>query len=227
MADTLEEALSALNSPTYSEQNKLIINNDLRTITVPDGFIFGVYNDKDVLSVDFEMPRYYDDIDLSEFDIQINYLNAADTGGVYFVEDPAPVVGEEKIEFQWVLGRGVFVLAGTVQFIVCLRKLSGEDDGVVEKEFNTTIARGTVLAGLEVDDPIDPDAYSVLSHIRVLEEICVDSANRTVAAADSIEATIDNCETATAMARALTEEVRTLFDGMVPISEEDIDDMFT
>ena len=224
MADTLQDALSALNGSTYSQQNKLIINSDLRTITVPKNFIFGVYNDKDVLSVDFEMPRYYDDIDLSEFKIQVNYINAAEVGDYYSVVDP--VIGEDKIEFEWILGRGVFALEGIVKFIVCMRKLA-DTEGNIDKEFNTTIATGTVLAGIEVDSPIDPEAYSILSHMKVLEDSCLYSANRAAATADAIESIAEDCEAATQEARSATAAATAIVEGLVPITSEEIDNLFT
>ena len=224
MPDTLDEALQELSGSTYSQENKLIINNDLRTITVPRNFVFGVYNDKDVLSVDFEMPRYYDDIDLSEFNIQINYINAAEVGDYYEVVNP--VVGEDKIEFEWVLGRGVFALEGTVRFIVCLRKLA-DTSGNVDKEFNTTIATGTVLAGLEVEEPIDPDAYSILSHMMVLEDSCLYSANRAAATADQMSSIAEECEEATEQAQAAYDAATAIVNGLVPITSSEIDALFT
>lgn len=168
MADSLSEALQALEQIEVESEpygSALVIDNDLRTINVPSNFIFGVYNDKNVLSVDFEMPRYYDDIDLSSFTIQINYMTASDVGNVYQVENP--VIGDTSITFEWLLDRGVFLSSGDVRFIVCLRELG--ENGAVIREFNTTVARGAVLEGLEIEDPEDPEAYSILAHLQQIE----------------------------------------------------------
>lgn len=146
--NSLENALTLAEASSFANDDKtLVIDNNLRTIRVPTSFVFGVYNDKDVLSVPFEMPRYYDDIDLSDFSIRINYRNAIDDGGIY--EVPSKTVESDLIKFEWLLGENVFVSAGTVRFIVCLRKIEGSS---VVKEFNTTIATGTVLQGLEIED---------------------------------------------------------------------------
>lgn len=199
MADSLLAALEELNeqelrASEYASDAVLVIDNDLRTIAVPRNFIFGVYNDKNVLSVNFEMPRTYDDVDLSGFTIQINYLAPNKVGNVYEVTDP--VVGEDKITFEWLLDRGVFLSSGTVEFTVCLREIG--DEGAIIREFNTTIAKGTVLAGLEIEDPEDPEAYSLLAHIKQMDER-VTSQAATVATdyakvarmADEIEATAE------------------------------------
>lgn len=168
MADTLSEALAELveNSTVEGPSTTvLVINGNLRTISIPSGFIFGVYNDTNVLSVPFEMPRYYADNDLSEFQIRINYVSATNIGNIYNVEEP--VVEEDKITFEWLTSRGVFLGAGDVKFNVCLRKLDENDE--VVKEFNTTLAYGSVLAGLEVEDPEDPEAISIYEQMRELE----------------------------------------------------------
>ena len=169
MADSLNDALQELDEMSVvTSGDTLVINNDLRTITVPNNFIFGVYNDKNVLSVDFEMPRYYDDIDLSTFSIQINYQAASGVGNIY--EITTPVVGTDKITFEWLLDRGVFLKAGDVTFIVCLREILSGSDGTVLREFNTTVARGKVLEGLEVEDPDDPEAYSIIAHLKSIDQ---------------------------------------------------------
>lgn len=171
MADSLNEALNELeeqqSSNVITSSNvTLVINNDLRTITVPRGLILGVYNDKDVLSINFEMPRSYDDIDLSEFSIQINYLTPDGNGNIYKIENP--VVGDDKITFEWLLGRSVFTAPGVVQFNVCLKLSDGE--GGILKEFNTTVAIGNVLSGIEPEENIDQNvAYSILDHIEAIE----------------------------------------------------------
>lgn len=196
MADSLLAALEELNeqelrASEYASDAVLVIDNDLRTIAVPSNFIFGVYNDKNVLSVNFEMPRTYDDVDLSDFTIQINYLAPNKVGNVYEVTDP--VVGEDKITFEWLLDRGVFLSSGTVEFTVCLREIGQE--GAIIREFNTTIAKGTVLAGLEIEDPEDPEAYSLLVHIKQMDERVASQAAtvasdyaKTARIADDVEA---------------------------------------
>lgn len=167
MADTLQEAIDELISRSTAEgpsDTVLVINGNLRVINVPKDFIFGVYNDANVLSVPFEMPRYYAGNDLSEFSIRVNYISATKVGGIYEIENPT--VEEDKITFEWLTGRGVFLGDGDVVFNVCLRKFDGDE---VVKEYNTTLGRGSVLAGIEVDDPYDPEMTSIYARMLELE----------------------------------------------------------
>lgn len=141
-----------------STRTPLIIDSDLRTITVPTDYVFGVHNDKDVLTVPFTMPRYYDNEDLSELDIRVNFVNRDRIASYYDVDDKE--VGEDTIEFSWLLGAAVFTRSGEIAFAVSLRSV--EEDGHISKEFNTTIATAKILEGLTVETLEDPNQYSIL-----------------------------------------------------------------
>lgn len=205
MADNFEQALleASINEDTWSDERALVVDPIKRTIAVPPGFFFGVYNDKDVLKVPFIIPRSYGNVDFSEYDIFINYMNSAGYGNIYAVENPD--IGNDYIRFYWVLGRGVFVKEGTVRFIVCIRKF--DTGGVVTNEFNTTVASASVLYGLEVDENPDPVAYSILAHMQELETASAESASAAEAsaeaAAESEETILDNmAELTEAIAKA-------------------------
>lgn len=69
---TADELLSTLDT-----DKTLIIDKDLRIITIPSSVKnLGVESDDDVLRLKFSMPRMYGDVDLSDFSIYINYMNA-------------------------------------------------------------------------------------------------------------------------------------------------------
>lgn len=55
----------------------LVIDNSFRVIRIPSTVPnLGVEYDDDVLRLDFKMPRYVSDTDLSTFPIRVNYINA-------------------------------------------------------------------------------------------------------------------------------------------------------
>ena len=143
---TAEELLAAEMGDT-----PLSVNIQTRTIDIPASIKnIGVESDDDVLRLPFTMPRYLGDVDLSEFDIRINYLNAKSEGDAYLVSDA--VVGDDDITFSWLVGRWATIYKGNVTFNVCLRKL--DDEGIVTQEFNTTVCSLPVLQGLETDEAI-------------------------------------------------------------------------
>lgn len=161
---TANELLNALINS--DEDRTLVINNDLRTITIPDIIkALGVQNDDDVHRLQFAMPRMYGDTDLSTFNIRINYLNAGNKGDVYVVTDK--VVKTSRITFSWLVGPNALAYKGNVNFIVCMKE--SDSDGTVLREFNTTVASLPVLEGLEVDvSVVSDDLVDVLEQLQSL-----------------------------------------------------------
>lgn len=134
----------------------LVIDNDFRTIHIPSSVPnLGVEYDDDVLKLDFKMPRYVGNTDLSAFSIRINYLNSQGESDVYTVSNP--VIYDQYITFSWTVGPTATRYKGNTKFIVCAKTLTS--DGYVDREFNTTIATLPVLEGLEVDESV-VTAYS-------------------------------------------------------------------
>lgn len=166
LAQMEAEALSS------SANERFIVDKDLRTVTIPETItVLGVEHDDDVHRLYFQLPKMYGEFDLSEFDIRINYVNAADNPDMYPVDDKD--VSGDNITFSWLVGRTAFEKMGDVVFNICLRKT--DSDGVVIKEFNTTIATlPPVLEGLETTELIaqqNPDVIeSILQRLGVLEE---------------------------------------------------------
>lgn len=146
----LQETKSAVVAETQME-DICVIDSDLRIASIPEQFkILGVEHDKDVRVIQFKLPKMYKDLDLSAFTISVNFLNAKNEKGRYLVTDKS--VSGDQICFSWSVGNIAVRYKGNTRFIVCMRLIGS--DGVIKKEFNTTLATMTVLEGLEVDDPV-------------------------------------------------------------------------
>lgn len=118
-----------------------------RQISIPNSIKnIGVESDDEVTRLYFKVPRYFDEVDLSEFRARINYTNANGEEDCYSPEDVE--VTEEYITFSWLVGRFACVSAGSVEFNVCM--IDYYDDGVtIDREFNTTPSTLSVLKGKE------------------------------------------------------------------------------
>lgn len=146
----LQETKSAVVAETQTE-DICVIDSDLRIIDIPEQFkVLGVESDKDVRAMQFRVPKTYKGTDLSAFTISVNYQNARGMKDRYIVTDKK--VSGDQIEFSWTVGKTATVYRGDTRFIVCMRLIGS--DGVIKKEFNTTLATMTVLEGLEVDNPV-------------------------------------------------------------------------
>lgn len=141
----------------------IVVDVEKRTLTIPDTLEhIGVESDDDVFKVPFILPRYYGNIDLSKFDININYLNAKGQGDVYNVVDAE--FGPEVITFSWLIGRYAAAYAGDVRFNVCLKKYNTDDDTIVDQEFNTMPAAVKVNEGLETLQAVTEEHAEVINY---------------------------------------------------------------
>lgn len=142
--------------------NILTVDLNARVINIPKGITnIGVMSDDDVLRLNFSMPRYYGEYDLSEFEMQINYLNARKYGDVYRIEDA--VVDTDTITFSWLVGRYAVTYVGEIRFNLCFKKYGTTDTSVVIQEFNTTPAALPVLEGLETSEAIVQEYADILA----------------------------------------------------------------
>lgn len=140
----------------------LTVDLESRQILIPSSVKnIGVESDDNVRILHFRLPRYYCTTDLSEFAIRINYENAKGGGDLYDVKNPA--IENDLIKFDWIVGRYAVTYKGNVVFNVCLRDVT---DGVINREFNTTIATLPVLQGLETGEAIIEQNSDILEQWR-------------------------------------------------------------
>lgn len=165
---TLEEALEASGAEPVNDIFQ--INPENRTITVPESErIFGVSHDGNTERKHFRCPKIVgDNIDLSTMHLYVNYQNANGQKYPYLVEDVQ--TDGDYITYSWLIGPDVVAYKGQIKFIVCAKK----GDGTIP-EWNTTIAEGTVLEGLEATDEVverNPDIIEqILTRLDNVTEI--------------------------------------------------------
>lgn len=163
---TLEEALEA--SGAESVNDIFLINPETRTITVPETEkIFGVSHDGNTERKHFRCPKIVgDNIDLSTMHLYINYQNANGEKSAYLVEDVQ--TDGNYITFSWLISPNVTAYKGQIKYIVCAK------NGATA-EWNTTLAEGTVLEGLEATEEIvekNPDIIEqILTRLDNVTEI--------------------------------------------------------
>lgn len=144
----------------------LIIDPDTRTIDAGSDFLLGVETDNDAERVKFQCPKIVgDNLDLSQYHIYIHYQNAKGEKGKYLCEDIED--GGENITFSWLLSQKAVLYKGQTKFLVCAKKT--QEETIV---WNTTLASGNVLEGLDVDEEIVQQNDDVIEQILLkLEQI--------------------------------------------------------
>ena len=138
--------------------DKLIINSDLRTIYAPN-VVVGVFSDHNVNRLTFSCPRFYKDMDLVEFDVYINYVNALGEGSVYRCDD-VRALDYQTIEFSWLISNYVTKKEGKIKFSVCMKDYT--EDNEIAHEFNTVPVIGIVKPGLETSTVVIESQIDVL-----------------------------------------------------------------
>lgn len=154
---TVDELLNASNEVTTCT-----INPDTREIIVPEKYkVLGVFSDEKVTKVPFTCPRVVgNNVDLTEYNLYINYQNASGASNAYLIDDIA--VSGDSITFSWLLSRYVTFSPGVVKYSFCAKKSNGD---TISNEWNTTIATGLVIQGLEATREIieeNPDIIEAL-----------------------------------------------------------------
>lgn len=142
---TLEEALEASGAEPVNDIFE--IDPETRVITVPASEkLFGVANDGNTERKHFRCPKVVgDNIDLSTMHLYVNYQNANGERSAYLVEDVQ--TDGNYITFSWLISPNVTAYKGQIKYIVCAK------NGATA-EWNTTLAEGTVLEGLEATEEI-------------------------------------------------------------------------
>lgn len=132
--------------PILQKLDKIIIDPITRVINIPDDYVIGVESDEKSDRMYFQCPKIVgDNVDLSKLKLYVNFENANKERDNYFVNDVT--VSEGNILFSQLFSRKVTKYKGDVKFIVCAKK--SEDS--LTLEWNTTVAKGLSLEGIEVE----------------------------------------------------------------------------
>lgn len=161
----VDEVLAKMDALDASEEEiQYIIDENLRVISIPLlGVVLGVEGDKDVNSAKFKMVRYYKGIDLSKFDIRINFANANGDLSYYTVKNPT--VTDDTLTFEWLVGYLATKYKGTVRFVVRMI-ITDSSTGEVQQAFDTTVGEARSLEGLLVDTPTDEKVYDLVAQLK-------------------------------------------------------------
>lgn len=146
-------------SASSSEEPHIIIGAD-RYITVPDELKrLAVQYDHDIETVTFDCPRYWDEHDMSQMSVYINYVLSDQTPGAYKAQNVRVDDTDLSImHFEWTINSDVTGVSGNINFLVCVKNI--DDYGVEKNHWNTEICKDCYIsAGMEHDDVFifDPD----------------------------------------------------------------------
>lgn len=183
---TIDEIFAALPDEVAQDAHEyLVIDAASRTILVPESEkVFGVEADANAERKYFICPRYVGNhLDLASMFVTVNYRNADGYEDGYLVEDVA--VNGDYVTFSWELWPNVTAYKGAVQFAVCADLPNhGSRRG---PDWNTTMAQGEVLVGLDPDrGDLEEGTSDVLTQLR--DEVVTQTANVEVTGIEQVKA---------------------------------------
>lgn len=139
-----------------------IDSNTREIIFLDDSECFGVEFDKNTQRIEFSCPKIVgDNLDLTKCICRINYMNAKGYRDSYLIDDI--LVDGDNITFTWTLSSKVTAGRGNCLFIFCARQVT--ENGVIEKEWNTTVAKASIKRGLETNSHIEEEYSDILESI--------------------------------------------------------------
>lgn len=139
-----------------------IDSNTREIIFLDNSECFGVEFDKNTQRIEFSCPKIVgDNLDLTKCICRINYMNAKGYRDSYLIDDI--LVDGDNITFTWTLSSKVTSGRGNCLFIFCARQVN--ENGVIEKEWNTTVAKASIKRGLETNSHIEEEYSDILESI--------------------------------------------------------------
>lgn len=154
-----EELLNSLTEDDISlqlanpETEPHIVVGDDRFISVPKELQrIAVQYDHDVETVTFDCPRYWDDLDMADLSIYINYMRKDRVVGIYKATDISVDTANDRImHFNWKISRNVTEVVGPIKFLVCIKK--GDADGNEVNHWNSELNTEMYISeGLEAGE---------------------------------------------------------------------------
>lgn len=202
---TLNENLSA-QALENEDEGYVTVDPDTRKLIFPnENFFLGVSGDQDSRLIHFKfVDDITDAIKLSEQEIQINYLNANQEKGY-------DVALNKKVQdgycyFDWKPSSKVFLYAGDVNFLVCVRS-KNVVSGFKKTDWNTVRSTHTVPEGIEPDEThVDEQTDETITKLLLkINEAVTASANSEKAAKTSADQAEASASSASASASSASD----------------------
>lgn len=168
----------------------IVIAKD-KTVIVPDELkSISTQYEKNIETVTFDCPRYWDEHDLSTMRMYINFrradgVEAANMCGTPVVDE----TDENIVHFDWTISDFATYAKGKLSFVACAKMVDGE--GVLQNRWASRLCQDMeILEGIEPNyaEILEPSAdiiEQLLYKLDTAAAVAVDAAERAIAAAQS------------------------------------------
>jgi hypothetical protein len=160
-----------------TDEPHIAIGSD-RLITVPKELRnIAVQYDHNIETVTFDCPRYWDDNDMSNMTVNINFVRSDGHEGTYICKEVTiDAADPDVIHFNWTISREVTEVSGKLTVIVCIKKDNA--GGITSQVWHSQRCETfSVLPGLLCDSvtiPSDPEYNGVQVDYNQNDELAAD-----------------------------------------------------
>lgn len=197
LLDSLTPEQIAAYSVDTDDEPHIVIGND-RRISVPESLRrIAVQYDHNVETVMFDCPRYWDNLDMSQMAIYINYMRSDKYGDSYPADNVT--VDGDIMHFTWTISRNVTEAAGKIVFLVCVKK-TNEDGEEVNHWNSEPCADMHVSEGLETEEQWLDSTMDIVTQL-LLRMDSVEQVNVTKDYIDGLASTAETAATEAVAAR--------------------------
>lgn len=164
-AAELLNSLSGDSVATYTanaEEEHIVVGSD-RFIRIPDSLKrLGVQRDKDIETVTFDCPRYWDKHDLSQMVIYVNYVLPNGEDGRYPVQNVVAI--GTMLHFDWTIGDYVTQYQGQISFLICA--VMTDEEGNEKLHWNSELNQEAYISeGLECSESPIHQYPDIITHL--------------------------------------------------------------
>ena len=172
--------------------NLFTVDLDAREIIAPPDYLgfVGVAGEHESETITFKVDRYYENIDLANMTIVVEYINADGEGRVVPILTRDFQTFENQIMFDWILDSEITKKAGKVQFDIRFYMVGDAEDPVTQNRglvysLRTKPFESTILPTLPLNTDEFYEEYS---------EILADEFTSLIGAVRALDSKIDNKE---------------------------------
>lgn len=191
-------------------------DNELHVVIRPDRVIvvpeelkrIAVQYDHDVETVTFDCPRYWDEHDLDDMVIYINYMRSDKYTASYPVTQVWTGEDDYTIHFSWTISRNVTEVDGPISFLVCAKKTDAEGNETIH--WNSELCQDMYISrGLETEE--QPEE----THPDIITELLLRMDN-----VEKVAVTKDRIDAALAETKAYTQGAATIYQNTLGVKNE-------
>lgn len=177
-------------------EGHIVVGGD-RRITIPDNLKrLGVQFDHNMETVTFDCPRYWDERDMSEMAVYINYRLSNGYMDRYPVDNVR--ADGDVMHFDWTISKNVTQVPGVVSFLICVTKTDSE--GNEERHWNSELSQEAYISpGMETEEhpalEYPDEVTQLLLRMATVEQINVQAEEMRSLYADTVDIAVAAEET--------------------------------